>query len=73
MCGADGKFQCQSCGGAQPPPPSDGGASTPPQQGCVQGAKCPQPGAMCGGKDATGACTQCTCNVDGVLDCKLCP
>jgi hypothetical protein len=72
-CGADGTFQCGACGGAQPPPASDASAPPPPPQGCVQGAKCPSPGATCGGSDAQGACTQCACSVDGVLACKPCP
>jgi hypothetical protein len=67
-CGADGTYQCGSCAGA--PPPSD--ASAPPQA-CVQGAKCPSPGATCAGPDGAGGCTQCTCNVDGILACKPCP
>jgi hypothetical protein len=70
-CGADGTYQCGSCAGA-PPPPSDASAPPPPQA-CVQGAKCPSPGATCGGADGAGACTQCTCSVDGILSCKPCP
>lgn len=70
-CGADGTYQCGSCAGA-PPPPADASAPPPPQA-CVQGAKCPSPGATCGGTDGAAGCTQCTCSVDGILACKPCP
>jgi hypothetical protein len=79
QCGGTGVYQCALCGGA-----IDGGAqsqdagtggSTVPPDACMQGLKCPQPGAACMGLTVNGVCPKCTCGADGTLACQqvACP
>jgi hypothetical protein len=76
QCSVNGFYQCSPCGGA-----ADGGAGGTGAGGaggggtispdlCMQGGKCPQPGAACQGLSVNGVCPRCMCSVDGILICQ---